>query len=132
MAVESEYLVEKAEKLPTSKAQIEKQLTKLGNTLFEAAELNVSVEGDIFIPVGQLNELRTKAVLQLENLRISKWKRKPLENLQLPAPGEIKPQNFPKKPLLSVTAYSLEELEGALAGGADRIYFGEGLSYNFV
>jgi len=127
VAVESEYLVEKAEKLPTSKAQIEKQLTKLGNTLFEAAELNVSVEGDIFIPVGQLNELRTKAVLQLENLRISKWKRKPLENLQLPAPGEIKPQNLPKKPLLSVTAYSLEELEGALAGGADRIYFGEGL-----
>jgi len=159
VAVESEYLVEKAEKLPTSKAQIEKQLTKLGNTLFEAAELNVSVEGDIFIPVGQLNELRTKAVLQLENLRISKWKRKALENLQLPAPGEkkakevegtgkkeeteeiegtgktdnreeikeTKTQTLPKKPLLSVTAYSFEGLEGALAGGADCIYFGEGL-----
>ena len=156
VAVESEYLVEKAEKVPTSKAQIEKQLTKLGNTLFEAAELNVSVEGDIFIPVGQLNDLRTKAVLQLENLRVSKWKRAPLENLQLPVPGEkkameieetgeteetgkigetgkieeikeIKPQKLPGKPLLSVTVYSPEGLEGALAGGADCIYFGEGL-----
>ena len=147
VAVESEYLVEKAEKVPTSKAQIEKQLTKLGNTLFEAAELNVSVEGDIFIPVGQLNDLRTKAVLQLENLRVSKWKRKPLENLQLPVFGEkkakeieeigetyekgeikkIKPQKLPGKPLLSVTVYTPEGLEGALAGGADCIYFGEGL-----
>ncbi|AKB31127.1 Protease [Methanosarcina siciliae HI350] len=159
VTVESEYLVEEAEKLPTSKARIEKQLTKLGNTLFEATELNVSVEEDIFIPVGQLNELRTKAVLQLENLRTSKWKRKPLENLQLPAPGEkkvkevkrigkieetkeiegtgkinhreeikeTKIRNLPKKPLLSVTAYSFEGLEGALAGGADCIYFGESL-----
>ena len=29
--------------------------------------------------------------------------------------------------MLSVSVYSLEGLEGALAGGADRIYFGEGL-----
>lgn len=141
VTVESEYLVEKAEKVPTSKAQIEKQLTKLGNTIFEAAELNVSVEGDTFIPVGQLNDLRTKAILQLENLRVSKWKRAPLENLQLPAFGEkkakeieetgeieeIKAQKLPGKPLLSVTVYSLEGLEGALAGGADCVYFGEGL-----
>ncbi|AKB19237.1 MULTISPECIES: DUF3656 domain-containing protein [unclassified Methanosarcina] len=150
VTVESEYLVEKAEKLPTSKARVEKQLIKLGNTLYEAAELNVSVEEDIFIPVGQLNDLRTKAVLQLENLRVSKWKRKPLENLQFLASGEkkakkieitgeteeieitgetneIKAQKLSGKPLLSVTVYSPEGLEGALAGGADCVYFGERL-----
>jgi putative protease len=156
VAVESEYLVEKAEKSPTSKAQIEKQLTKLGNTLFEAAELKVNVGEDIFIPVGQLNDLRTKVVSQIENLRISKWKRKPLENLKLPTPGEkkaegiketetsrgleetgkaarvdeikeIKIGSLPEKPLLSVSVYSLEGLDGALAGGADCVYFGEGL-----
>jgi putative protease len=165
VTLESDYLVEKAERSPTSKAQIEKQLTKLGNTLFEAAELKVNVGEDIFIPLGQLNDLRTKAVSELENLRISKWKRKPLENLQFPEPGEektggiketgterglsekelaerelaerelretgikdgIKPQPLTEKPLLSVSVYSLKGLEGALAGGADCIYFGEGL-----
>lgn len=150
VTVESEYFVEKAEKSPTSKAQIEKQLTKLGNTIFEAAGLNVNVEGNIFIPVGQLNDLRTKAVSQLENLRISKWKRKPLENVQLTAPGEkktdrvkekritreleetgikdkVKSQELLKKLLLSVSVYSLKGLEGALEGGADCVYFGEGL-----
>jgi len=155
VTVESDYLVEKAERSPTSKAQIEKQLTKLGNTLFEAAELKVNVEEDIFIPVGQLNDLRTKAVSELENLRISKWKRNPIENLQFPEQGEekteeiketgnerglaerelretgikdgIKLQPLPEKPLLSVSVYSLKGLEGALVGGADCIYFGEGL-----
>ncbi len=143
VTIESEYIVEKAKKQPTSKAQIEKQLSKLGNTLFEAAELHVSMEKDVFIPVGQLNELRTKAIEQLENLRISRWKRKPLENLQFFESGERIGQkteektgkkaeetiqeNTPMRPLLSVSVYSLEELEEALEGGADRIYFGEGL-----
>ena len=40
VTIESGYLVEKAEKQPTSKARIEKQLSKLGNTIFEAAELH--------------------------------------------------------------------------------------------
>ena len=94
VTIESEYLVEKADKQPTSKAQIAKQLSKLGNTLFEAVELNVNTEGDIFVPMGQLNELRTKAILQLENLRISKWKREPLQNLKLSEPGDkIEPEN---------------------------------------
>ncbi len=144
ITIESEYLVEKAEKQPTSKAQIEKQLSKLGNTLFEAAELYVNIEGDVFIPMGQLNELRTKAVLQLENLRISRWKRKPLQDLKIPEPEEnLEPEekigkretqgeknvseNLSQRPLLSVSVYSLEGLDAALAGGADCIYFGEGL-----
>lgn len=143
VVIESEYLVEKAKKQPTSKSQIEKQLSKLGNTIFEAAELHVDMEKDVFIPVGQLNELRTKAIEQLEKLRISRWKRKPLDNLQFFESGERIGQkteektgkkaeetiqeNTPMRPLLSVSVYSLEELEEALEGGADRIYFGEGL-----
>lgn len=134
VTIESEYLVEKAEKQPTSKVQIEKQLSKLGNTLFEAAELHVNMDGDIFIPMGQLNELRTKAIQQLEKLRISRWKLKPLNTPQLPEPGEKEGQkieenvseNLPMRPILSVSVYSLEGLEGALSGGADCIYFGEG------
>lgn len=137
VVVESEYLVEKAEKQPTTRAQIEKQLSKLGNTLFEAFKLNVNMERDIFVPMGQLNELRTKAILQLENSRIVKWKRKPIQNLKLPEFGDkIESGNrqentllkrLPVHSLLSVSVYSLEGLEAAIAGGADCIYFGEGL-----
>lgn len=140
IAIESEYLVEIAKKQPTSKSQIEKQLSKLGNTIFEAAELHVTVDGDIFVPMGQLNELRTKAIEQLENLRISRWKRKPLDTQQFfeseekecreKAGQETEKtilESLPIRPMLSVSVYSIEGLEGALTGGADRIYFGEGL-----
>lgn len=133
VTVESEYLVEKAEKQPTSRSQIEKQLSKLGNTLFEAVGLNVNLEGDVFIPMGQLNELRTKAILQLENLRISKWKRKLLQDEKKETTENVtrEEQNIQEKlpvpPLLSVSVYSLKGLEAALAGGADCIYFGDGL-----
>ncbi|MDW5549560.1 DUF3656 domain-containing U32 family peptidase [Methanosarcina sp.] len=150
ITIESEYLVEKAEKQPTSKASIEKQLSKLGNTIFEAAEFHITMEEDVFVPVGQLNELRTKAVEQLENLRISRWKRKPLNILQVCEFGikesvekgsvdkefvenavqeaeKTVQEYLPIHPLLSVSVYSLEGLKGALEGGADRIYFGEGL-----
>jgi putative protease len=157
VTIESEYLVEKADKQLTSKAQIEKQLSKLGNTLFEAVEFSVNMEGDIFVPMGQLNELRTKAILQLENLRILKWKRKSIQNLKLPKPenkiesgNKIEPGNkildrkeetienikqeeetiqekLSMHPLLSVSVYSLEGLEAALAGGADCIYLADGL-----
>jgi len=155
VTIESEYLVEKAEKQPTSRTRIEKQLSKLGNTIFEAAELNVTMEEDVFIPVGQLNELRTTAIEQLENLRISRWKRKPLDTLQSYESVEKRSEKresvekrseeresvekvsqeaektaqerLPIHPMLSVSVYSLEGLEGALAGGADRIYFGENL-----
>jgi putative protease len=150
ITIESEYLVEKAEKQPTSKASIEKQLSKLGNTIFEAAEFHITMEEDVFVPVGQLNELRTKAVEQLENLRISRWKRKPLNILQVCEFGKKESvekgsvdkefvenagqeaektvqEYLPIHPLLSVSVYSLEGLKGALEGGADRVYFGEGL-----
>jgi putative protease len=134
--VESEYLVERAERQPTSKVQVEKQLSKLGNTLFEAAGLNVRIEDDVFIPIGQLNDLRTKAILKLENLRISRWKREPLQAIKISRElhekkehrkVELTLENLQTYPVLTVSVYSLSGLKGALAGGADCIYFEEGL-----
>jgi U32 family peptidase len=140
VTVESEYLVEKAEKQPTLKTQIGKQISKLGNTLFEATELNVNMEGDVFVPMRQLNDIRTKAIKKLEAIRVLKWKRKPLQNLEFPRIGEkvsekktvegeekTVSEKFLIQPVLSVSIYSLEGLEAALEGGADYIYFGEGL-----
>lgn len=97
VSVKSEYIVEIAKKQPTSKTQIEQQLSKLGTTLFEVQKIKVDVEGDVFIPVGQLNELRTRAVQKLEKLRISRWKRKPLPELKLLEP-ETKNRIIPGEP----------------------------------
>ncbi len=61
VTIESEYLVETAEKQPTSKVQIEKQLSKLGNTLFEAAELTCEYGRGYFYSNGAVERTEDKS-----------------------------------------------------------------------
>ena len=112
VSVKSEYIVEIAKKQPTSKIQIEQQLSKLGTTLFEVQKIRVDVEGDVFVPLGQLNELRTRAVHELEKLRVSRWKRKPLPRSPLPELKLLEPET--KKRIM------VREKEGELREAEDE------------
>lgn len=60
--IESEDIVSKAEKKPTEKETVIKQLGKTGGTLFYAGDITVNIEDDIFISVSALNEMRRKAL----------------------------------------------------------------------
>jgi putative protease len=57
-----------------------KQLKKLGNTFFvvedDEKDLNISIEGDLFVPVSKLNELRRKALYELINNLLQNKKRR--------------------------------------------------------
>ncbi len=62
---------DKAQNRPTDAAAFEKQLSKLGDTVFRFRSLNADISGDIFVPAGRLNEMRreladklTDAVIQ--------------------------------------------------------------------
>ncbi len=57
-------VIDTAQNRPMTKEDIEKQLLKLGNTVFVCKELNTEVGDAIFIPNKVLNELR-RSVLQL-------------------------------------------------------------------
>lgn len=57
--------VEAAKNSPMGDAQIAKQLSKLGNTEFEAECVNVLADDNIFVPVQELNDLRRKLVAAL-------------------------------------------------------------------
>ncbi len=54
--------VEAASKRPMDKESVYKQLSRLGNTPFEASDIEINIDdkgcGGIFIPVSELNELR--------------------------------------------------------------------------
>ena len=54
--------VEAASKRPMDKESVYKQLSRLGNTPFEATDIEISIDdkgcGGIFVPVSELNELR--------------------------------------------------------------------------
>lgn len=111
--------VSRAESKPMSKNSIAAQLKKLGNTVFEAHEISFEIDGDIFIPVSELNELRRRAVAELEAERAQKSKRR----CKKPEIASEK-INAESNPCLSVNVSSIECFEAAVNGGADVVYIG--------
>ena len=69
-------VVEKAKNLPMTVKQITKQMEKLNQTYFIMGECHVYLDGDVFIPVGRLNNLRREGIIQLEKEICKKYHRK--------------------------------------------------------
>ena len=62
----SEDLVLPAEQRPVQATEVEARLRKTGGTAFTLGDVQVSVHGDAFYPVGKLNELRRTALALYE------------------------------------------------------------------
>ncbi|MCC4771000.1 U32 family peptidase [Methanosarcina sp. DH2] len=70
-----DYIVQEAEKVPTTEEQIRKAMESLGDTPFEAASIEIEADENIFIPVGVLKNTRRKAAeLLLEKTLTAKKK----------------------------------------------------------
>ncbi|MDO8727040.1 MAG: DUF3656 domain-containing protein [Candidatus Methanoperedens sp.] len=107
-----------AESKPISKNSIVEQLKKLGNTIFEAQEINVEMDENIFIPVSEINSLRREGIERLLHVRTQKWKRQCSRPMISVGKKIVKPE----KPILSVNTGSIETFEAAVDSGADVVY----------
>jgi putative protease len=61
----------------TSSTRIREQLERLGDSMFEAVDVSLNLNGSRFVPVSALNTLRREAVEQLERARLSACRRLP-------------------------------------------------------
>ena len=68
--LESEYIVQPSLNKPTTKEDIIKQITKLGDTIYEIDNLSIECDENIFIPVKILNDLRRCLVEKLNEKRL--------------------------------------------------------------
>ncbi len=68
----SDYIVEASKASETTSDLIEKQLTKLGDTIYQFDHLIINKDDNIFIPIYVLNELRRCAIEELNNKRLYK------------------------------------------------------------
>lgn len=59
-------VVERAQNRPISEEDVSARIGRLGESIFEGVKIEVSLDGDGFYPVGQINELRREAVSGLE------------------------------------------------------------------
>ncbi len=133
-AATGSYLVEQAQKHPISRDTIEKQLQRLGNTVFYLRELEIDSQEGMMVPVSELNTLRRQIVEQLEKARLQDTS--PSANQQVVSTAEFKHRcedlfntrdsgkQEQGKRQISVVVGDMLSLHRALQSGGKIIYFG--------
>ena len=66
---------QKANKLPITKEQMIKQLSKTGDTPFIFKKINIDMEEDLFVPVSVLNDLRRETLNLFVQNMLTKYKK---------------------------------------------------------
>lgn len=114
---ESEEIVGAAINNPTTKDQVIKQLTKLGDTIFELGEVEFE-ECNAFIPAKLLNGARRDLVQGLYDLKISSQ-----QNRTKALEAKEKISFEPENPKLTAFVTTKEQYDACVAAGISEVYF---------
>lgn len=123
--VSTEFIAEPALKRPLTADIITKQIDRLGNTMFKLASITCEIEGEVMVPLSEINDGRRRVIEELEEARLAKYRRPSLSqhdrlNLSTSRPNI----NKPVKPYLVLNVDSVEKAISCLENGADVIMFG--------
>ena len=117
--LESSLSLARAEKCPLTDESLRDSLGRLGGTPFKLGELKSLLEGEVILPVSELNRLRRDAVAELEKLRAAPQRWTTTE-FSKPDFGNRKDES--RAPELIAVIRLLEQLDAAWAAGARTIY----------
>lgn len=123
-------IVQQATGKPMEKEALIKRLSKTGNSNVIVKEADIEMDGAIFMPIGQLNELRRNAVEAFENKIIEAWnivseRKMPLsENIaeKKVIVSENKLGTICKTTQLHASVQTFEQLQAIFTQDVDRIY----------
>ena len=130
-------VVEEAKNAPMDEARIRKQLMKTGDSPFEFEKLDITIKGNIFVPVQALNSMRREALEGLEKGLLQGHKRqvedpeadgsnlKALTGRTMQSADAMEDQ----KKELAVLVNSKEQFEAAFGRMAEWIESGANASY---
>ena len=93
MEVEGD-VVQAAERSPLSEERIRGQMMKTGQTPFEWEKLDIVCEGDIFLPMQSINELRRRGLSGLEDRMTEAYRRKGAKRTEYPGAVPAKPSRL--------------------------------------
>ena len=126
ISVVSKMALTKAENRPLSKETLTKQLGRLGNTPFCLESLDNDLQGDVILPLSELNRLRRELVAKLQCQEVSLERSSPHHEAadwrQLLPSRDILPA-AETVPSLSVLCRTESQLQAAIrCGSIARIY----------
>ncbi len=129
VALSSSMPLREAERQPLDRARLSAQLGRLGGSAFQLGTIEDLLEGELMLPVSELNRLRRDAVEALENLRVQP------KHWTLKQPAAASPEKRPTELSRSaaqsaargsadliVLVRTLAQLEAAMSGGISTIY----------
>jgi len=122
---ETSFITERAIKRPLTLEIVKEQLERLGNTPYYLTKLTCNLEGNIMVPLSELNEVRRQAVAELEKIRKDAVKQNIVSDEEIfhyVRRLERKENNLIHSPVLSVFVSTVEGGIRAVATGANRIY----------
>lgn len=118
---------EVAQKQPLTVERIDKQMRKTGNTPFVFDNLEINMEGDVFLPMQSLNEVRRVAVEKLELSILERFRRKRI--LKIKKNVEDKPKIVESSFTASVE--TLEQMKAVMkCGWVKRIYLEDAIYFS--
>lgn len=120
------YQVEAAKTSPTDETAIEKQLTRLGHTGYHLASLTVDLDEQVILPASVLNQARRALITMLDAQNDDRHPPLPTlvfnreKQMLLATKREKKKNNVP---FIAVKVQDIPQIQAALDGGAEVIYF---------
>jgi putative protease len=122
--VESANSLVEAHTKPLTTERLQEQFDRLGNTSFCLGSLTNHLNGNLMLPVSELNRMRREIVVQLEELRSQPklWQLNSGASLSNLLPCVAKTKNNPETVSLIVLVRSLEQLKAALQAGINTVY----------
>lgn len=140
----SSFPAEEARMRPLDGGTVREHLLRLGNTPFEATQVEVEITGNVMVPLSVINAARREAINKLEEARAARSRRGPVswgksgEYGREPFASSMACTNVGNwnrphlsvespisgKVLLAVKVGDLESLSEAVASGADIVYLG--------
>lgn len=121
--VDSEIALETAQKRPMDAALLEEQFGRLGGTIFQLNTLEVRLEGEVIVPMRELNNIRRRAVELLagERPKPPVYVKRQVEVYSDAAAGTGAVRGRVDSKLTALCR-SLPQVEAALAAGVKSIY----------
>ncbi len=120
--------VQEAQKQPLDPKRIEKQMRKTGNTEFVFERLKIHTEGNVFLPMQALNELRREGIKELTE-KIQMQYRREEADCETETKKIVEKNSTGKGCSISASVQSKAQLEAAVNSGVRCVYLDEEIEF---
>jgi len=122
ISIQSEMVLQQAMKRPLTLETVREQMGRLGGTTLELGEVKFAVEGEVMLPISELNRLRRELVERLEQNTAPKTLKQPTSTLDAMLRALPKPDPHRRESELRILCRSMEQIGVALECGVQRLY----------